>query len=158
MSGAAVAQPALMPVRPGASSPLRFEDFPASTNAPDRNAAPVLTGRARTYRTLLRAAASERPNFAGHFIMVTWGCGTECMMGAAINARTGQVTFLPFATCCFSLAPEGTEDMVMFRRDSSLIKLVGFRNEQERSLGTHYYRLTGNRLEHVRQMPFPARR
>lgn len=160
-AGVAIAQPSV-PGRtiPGRSdaAPPRFEDFPAQTGAPGRNAPVILTEQARTYRTRLRAAAGERPNFGGHYILVSWGCGTECLMGAAINAQTGRAIFLPFATCCISVAPDGTGDMVTFRRNSALIRLVGFREEQERSLGTHYYRAAGDRFEHVRSIPFPARR
>ena len=58
-------------------------------------------GRDMLYRARLRAAATERPNFAGHYVLTTWGCGTECVMGAAINTRTGRVAFLSFATCCY---------------------------------------------------------
>ena len=45
-------------------------------------------------------------------------------MGAAINTRTGRVTFLPFASCCLGEAPEGTEDMIAFRADSTLLGSV----------------------------------
>lgn len=37
------------------------------------------------------------PNFANHYIVETWGCGTSCQLGAIINALTGQVMDLPLA-------------------------------------------------------------
>lgn len=35
-------------------------------------------------------------NFAGHFTLVTWGCGSDCRMVAAVNAKTGDVYIAPF--------------------------------------------------------------
>lgn len=153
------------PVRPespsGSAVPPdtpRFEDFPITTGSPARNAPLVLTSRDRQYRTRLRAAAAERPNFAGHYVLTTWGCGTECLYGAAVNLRTGRVTFLPFATCCFSEAPEGAKEMVTFRQDSSLLVLLGMRDGRGRDIGSHYYRIQGDSLVHLRSVPFPPRR
>ena len=141
-----------------ASVAPRFEDFPATAGPPARNAPLVLTPRDRQYRTRLRAAAAGRPNFAGHYVLTTWGCGTECLYGAAVNLRTGRVTFLPFATCCFSEAPEGVEEMVAFRQDSSLLVLLGMSDDRGADTGTHYYRIQGDRLVHLRSVPFPPQR
>jgi len=134
------------------------KNFPAMTGPPARNAPLVLTLRDRQYRTRLRAAAAERPNFEGHYVLTTWGCGTECLYGAAVNLRTGRVTFLPFATCCLGEAPNGDEEMVAFRRDSTLLVLLGMRDAREDRIGSHYYRIQGNSLVHLRSVPFPARR
>lgn len=56
----------------------------------DLNSNPI----ARRYRTVLRLAVSEGPNFAGHYRLVHWGCGTSCAMFAVVNLRTGQVITL----------------------------------------------------------------
>ena len=146
------------PARNNPGAPPRFEAFPAASGPPALNAPLIIGRREMTYRTRLRAAATERPNFAGHYILASWGCGTECLMGAAIDARTGRVTFLPFATCCFSMAPEGTQDMVAFRPDSTLIVLLGARDGREADIGAHEYRIEGDRFVHIRRVPFPARR
>lgn len=160
MAGA-LAQPSPPPLSPSdvtLSASLRFEDFPTRTAPPPRNAPLILTRRDMQYRTRLRAAATERPNFAGHYVLVRWGCGTECLMGGAINTRTGRVTLLPFATCCFSEAPEGTEDMIAFRADSALLVLIGIRDERRADVGAHYYRIEGHRLVHLRDVPFAPQR
>jgi hypothetical protein len=31
------------------------------------------------------------PNFAGHYIVVTWACGSPCEMMAIVDAATGRV-------------------------------------------------------------------
>ncbi|WP_338665326.1 hypothetical protein VQH23_09155 [Pararoseomonas sp. SCSIO 73927] len=160
-AGGQPARPASAPPPPGGAAVAgipRFENFPATAGPPARTAPLILTPPDRRYRTRLRAAAAERPNFAGHYVLTTWGCGTECVYGAAVNLRTGRVTFLPFTTCCFSEAPEGTEEMVAFRQDSSLLVLLGMTDERGTDIGAHYYRIQGDRLVHLRSVPFPPRR
>ena len=46
---------------------------------------------ARTMRTRLKEALAGGVNFAGHYIVAGWGCGTGCFSGAIIDARTGVV-------------------------------------------------------------------
>jgi len=48
---------------------------------------------ANMFRTNLRNAAKEGVNFAGHYILTTWGCGTNCSQTAVIDARSGRVFF-----------------------------------------------------------------
>lgn len=45
---------------------------------------------ARAYRTRLGEGAKKGPNFAGHFTLVSWGCGSSCQEWASIDARTGR--------------------------------------------------------------------
>ena len=47
------------------------------------------TPPAREYRTRLIEAASEKANFAGHYILAQWSCGTACVSGAVLDAITG---------------------------------------------------------------------
>ena len=32
----------------------------------------------------------NQPNFAGHYIIVSWSCGSPCQMNAIIDAKTGK--------------------------------------------------------------------
>lgn len=75
------------------SKPLpRFEEYPV-TEAWKGSPAPVrLTSRAeRMFRTALREAAKQPPDFAGHYRFAIWGCGTRCVGGAIIDLSTGTV-------------------------------------------------------------------
>ena len=75
----------------------RLQDYPASDIFRGRPAAPVLsTKEARMFRTELRRQAARGPNFAGHYTLALWGCGAGCANGAVIDARSGQVWFIPF--------------------------------------------------------------
>jgi hypothetical protein len=52
--------------------------------------------KARLFRTMLKLSAEKGPNFAGHYTVGTWGCGSDCRMVAVIDAVTGRVYFAPF--------------------------------------------------------------
>lgn len=100
-----------------AASPQRhvpkFADFPVRENFTGKPAVVDLASdpSAPTFRTRLRRGAAEGPNFAGHFTVVAWGCGTDCQVTAVVDARTGRVAFAPFT------AYSGTA----FRLDSRLL-------------------------------------
>jgi hypothetical protein len=42
-------------------------------------------------RAKLPENSSRKPNFAGHYEFVTWGCGTNCTAGAVVDLKTGDV-------------------------------------------------------------------
>lgn len=116
----------------------RFEDYAVADSF--RGPAPKLTFSTKTkrFRSRLSAAASEPPNFAGHFILTRWGCGTDCQMGGVIDARTGRTTLIPFTVCC-SVDTGEDIDMMDFRPDSSLILFNGLLDENENGGRQHAY-------------------
>ena len=75
------------------SRPPRFEDFPVAriyNGAParvDLSSNPI----ASEYRARLREGARKGPNFAGHYTVVAWGCGSNCEVNAVVDARNGRV-------------------------------------------------------------------
>jgi len=107
--------------------------YSGPVSAPDLSSHPD----AKTYATRLRTAATEKINFAGEYILTTWGCGANCIMGAALNAKTGRVHFLPGTICCWFEAGKNVEPVV-FQVDSNLIVLTGLIHEQE-PMATRYY-------------------
>jgi hypothetical protein len=71
------------------NAPLLTRGFPA--------AAPMLRTRAdRLYRSRLIEAMNQPANFMRRWVLSYWGCGTDCLMGAAVNKDTGRVVWLPF--------------------------------------------------------------
>jgi hypothetical protein len=73
--------------------PPQFDDFPVkdiyhgASAAVDLNSNPY----AREYRTRLRQAAKCPPDFAGHYTVASWGCGSSCQSFMLIDSRTGKV-------------------------------------------------------------------
>ncbi|MDB4950741.1 MAG: hypothetical protein JWM27_3390 [Gemmatimonadetes bacterium] len=75
----------------------QFADFPAGAVFRGRPAA-VDVGSARgaaSHRTVLRRGVAKGANFAGHYAVVTWGCGTACERFALVDVRTGKVWMSP---------------------------------------------------------------
>ena len=46
---------------------------------------------ARNYRTVLREAAGAKANFAGHYVIASWGCGNECVQSLLVDLNSGTV-------------------------------------------------------------------
>lgn len=57
---------------------------------------------------------AQKPNFAGHYVLDSFGCGTGCMASALVDLRTGQVYRAPFH--------EPTHEEKSFRADSRLVE------------------------------------
>ena len=132
------------------ASPPRFSTHQASDIYSGPTSEPkLLTKKDREFATRLREAATQRVNFAGHYVIATWGCGASCVMGAIMDARNGKVAWLPFTICCGDYDGAGPVD---FRPDSTLIVFNGMRNEQHPG-GTYYYVYEGDRLKLVAEQP-----
>lgn len=129
----------------------QFKDFPVTGKYAGKNAAVIITGQDRTYRTRLREASQEKPNFAGHYILTAWGCGTGCLMGAVIDANTGTVHWFPHTICCWNeIERDESFRPIVFRSNSRLIVFTGLRNEQEGDQGAHFYEFDGTRFKYIR--------
>ncbi len=111
---------------------------------------------ANMFRTNLRNAAKEGVNFAGHYILTTWGCGTNCSQSAIIDARNGRVFFpgqLEGAGFGFCELPDDIEPMV-HKADSRLLILNGFKggdlSVENSPCGIYYLEWTGTNFRQVR--------
>jgi len=101
----------------------------------------------RKYRTRLTAASRQRANFAGHYVLSTWGCdGPQCMTGAIVNLPTGRVIFLP-EVCCWG-SVDGNFKPFEFRTDSRLVVISGQLNRQGDN-ATHFFELKNDALSLV---------
>ena len=122
-----------------------FADYPGAAVFNGRNAAPVLATRdARLFRTMIREGARGKPNFDGHYIVATWGCGTDCEMGAMIDAITGRVISLPVvAGSPEDASAESTH--FDYRLDSRLLVMTGMIKEGP-PMGSHYFEFDGAKL------------
>jgi hypothetical protein len=128
----------------------RFEDYPVHETYTGPSHAPVLaTKDERMYRTNLREAARGKPNFAGHYIVTTWGCGSGCVMGGVIDAKTGRVTMIPFTLCCWPVDVPDDFEPVVYHLDSNLVVFDGARNEKESDTGKHYYVLANGQFKEL---------
>lgn len=77
----------------------RFEDYPVNETFRGKPAEINFRSNpsARTFRSMLKETAAQGPNFAGHYAVNTWGCGTECQQIGIVDLKNGQVYLPPFA-------------------------------------------------------------
>jgi len=100
-------------VAKSASAP-RFQDYPVGEIFRGQPAPPVLaTAEQRRYRSRIidgvlngegvwngswrNPIKASGPNFAGHYFVIRWGCGSDCLMMAIIDAKTGKVYSPPLS-------------------------------------------------------------
>ena len=91
-----------------------FTQYPVAPATQPLSLATPLTGPgtlAHTYRTAVRRRAKTGSDFAGHYTVVTVGCGSPCVRLLIADQLTGQVF----------LAPEQLVRPPMYRLDSALL-------------------------------------
>jgi hypothetical protein len=149
----------------------RFEDYPVRATFTGKHAAPVLaTTEQRRYRGRIRngvatgagvwAGAGENPirvkgpNLAGRYFAIRWGCGSQCLMMAIVDAETGKVYEPPLAEKGSLWVPRDnlSEMEIDLRPDSSLMILRDacrdFRDRK--TCGTYYFNWSENRFTLVK--------
>lgn len=100
----------------------------------------------RRFRTVLREALAEGVDFAGHYIIASWGCGTSCLVNAIIDARTGNVYWPKQLGVIYSLFDEP----INYRADSRLLVLSVPTSEKGDVRRDSYYEWKGHRLRLLR--------
>ena len=130
----------------------RFDDYPVRAIYRGRPARVVLTPDNRLFRTRLREAARQPTNFAGHYVVTTWGCGTGCRSGAVVDLKSGRVYPLPHQLCCWPYGEPPYPEPLEFRPHSRLIVLTGARGATETEdgeVGVHFYEFRNGRFRHL---------
>lgn len=127
----------------------QFTDYPVAGIYQGENfPIKLTTTEAREFRTRLTEAARQKPNFASHYIITRWGCGSGCTMPAIIDAKNGHVYMVPFT---ITTVGEEVIDPIQFRIDSRLVIVNGSRDERSEN-GSFYYLWNGKNLELVRSL------
>lgn len=80
--------------------PIEYEKFTVGTFAGKQASINYSTNRtARRFRSAINWSIDKFGiNFAGHYNLARWGCGTSCVNGAITDLKTGNVYDLPPAS------------------------------------------------------------
>lgn len=108
---------------------------------------------ARAFRTRLTGALKGGVNFAGHYIVAGWGCGTGCISGAIIDARNGNV-YWPEQFNALGVGDvngEYADEPVAYRKNSRLLVITGSPgrakdDDPDLPSGEYYYEWKANKL------------
>lgn len=154
----------------------RFEDYLVTDIFQSTPATPQLTTPTeRLFRTRVREGVTKGlgvmregkeqpgPNFAGHYIVVQWNCGSPCNMMAIVDAHSGivyppPIENEPLLLPLLLFPVPGDSDhavplsaRVEFRQDSSLM-IVKANPDQGRSNYTHYFLWKNNHWTLLRRV------
>ena len=128
---------ALIAAASSAQTLPQFSDYPAGRAYRGR-VAPLVEAsspNARTFRTMTRRAMAGGVNFAGHYVVAVWGCGTECADGQIVDARTGRaVADLPFNAVMAAYHPDSR--LLAFNTPAELFEVFG--TDPEDPIPTRY--------------------
>jgi len=133
------------------SSP-EFSDFHVEQVYSGRNATPKVTAEWQSFKTRIREAASQPPNFAGAYRIVEWGCGSDCVRFVLLDLKSGSVHAPPFeslwldAFAKYGWYGKGLE----YRSDSRLLIADGCPDEK---CATYYYEWTEGAFHLIRAIP-----
>ncbi|MBO0357525.1 hypothetical protein J0X19_06175 [Hymenobacter sp. BT186] len=74
-----------------------FAEFPAKASFRSNAVAPDFTTnkQAKRHITRIKESAQQPANFAGHYRLVTWGCGSNCQQSVLVDQRTGRIYDAP---------------------------------------------------------------
>lgn len=113
----------------------------------------VKSGRSYMYRTMIKEGARLGPNFAGQYTIIRIGCGAATTCVAIVDAKSGKVYFPSQVVSVEALLVDtGSMDVrtLNYRRDSSLLVVVGSPNENRKRAGISYYEWKSGILSLVR--------
>jgi hypothetical protein len=137
-----------------------FDQFGVDEIFKDKPAPPKITGSHQWFRTMIRRAAAKGPNFAGHYTIATWGCGTGCVSMAIIDAKDGSVYDGPFNDLGWgiSLKYEGryssmsnSFEPLSYRIDSRLLIVRGC--PEDENCASYFYEWVDSRFKLLRKIP-----
>src|SRR5208282_435480 len=119
----------------------RFSDYPIKTIYRGEPARPIITKEFRSFRTMIRQGSDSDVEFAGHYTIPRWGCGTYCNGFVIVDSISGKIyegfglVELPFKW----LEKHGGEEVqrMEFHPDSRLLKINACPNE--RNCGLYDY-------------------
>ena len=114
---------------------------------------------ARTYRTRLTEALRGGVNFAGHYVIAGWGCGTGCTNAAIIDTWTGKIYWPEEFYNVDASYGNGYSDVQLdFRKASRMLIIHGRPGTAKESgptgpAGDHYFEWRADRFRKLRVVP-----
>jgi hypothetical protein len=160
----------------------KFEDYPVKEIFTGTPAAPILaTPQQRLYRTRIRKGVAKGagvlrdgkeqsgPNFAGHYFVIWWTCGSPCGMTAIVDARSGKIYDPPLSSGDGPNDSFFLPDVILpdvktgapwaaspeFRLNSSLMIVTAYDPAKDENY-IHYFLWKDNRWTLLRRAPLAA--
>lgn len=135
-------------------SPALFARYPVKSSQGPWRVPNVLGGEAHRFRTMVNRYGQGEPDFAGHYRILSLGCGTGSDCPIFVDRASGRVAFSPVLRVA-SLMPVdlGASRRLTYRRDSRLLVLIGVRDEDEKTAGASLFEWRAGGLHLIRFVP-----
>jgi len=130
-----------------------FQDFQVLEIFHRKPVSPILiTNQQKMYRTMIREGARSKVEFAGHYTVPVWGCGTACSEFAIVDSITGRVYDGPYV----GDYPYQMMDRLQYHPNSRLFKINGCPKELD--CGFYDYEMVdGEGLRLLRKELLPSK-
>jgi hypothetical protein len=131
-----------------------FEEFRVTEDFKGKPVAVVFTRpEERRFRTVIRFGAAEGPNFAGHYTIVEWGCGTECFQAVLVDGKIGKIYRLPTATHKDAVY-YFESSWLHFQKDSNLLVVcANCRKWAREDCEQKYFVWSGDQFREISRLP-----
>ena len=126
-----------------------FQQYPVKVEK--LKAQPIrIQSDSKRYKTFLTELKKQPINFAGHYVLDSYGCGGGCQGIGIYNAKTG-VAFIHQAQFseCYSEKHGWHDRDYDMRINSQLLILIGRRTEDLARCEKVYYLIEGDRLRQI---------
>jgi hypothetical protein len=129
----------------------RFADYPVAKISNERVKRPIIPknwDEDPKLRLLDTVGSSSRANFAGRYFMAITPCGSACVGGAIVEARTGKMISLGIVSSWI----ETHDDFqgIAFRHNSRMFVMSGQRDEKPGDMGRHFYVLENGKVKFLK--------
>ncbi len=132
-----------------------FANYPTAPLWQGPSAEPRLATRMeKVFRTQLKTQAREKPDFAGHYHIATWGCGAACIDWGMIDSKTGRVVMGD--TWGDVNLMHVMDQPLMYKPDSRLFIILGAPSEKPEREGFTYLLWTGKAFKRIAFYPYKA--
>lgn len=141
-------------------NPPQFADYAVPVyHGPIRQPDVKSHPRSRLFRSMIRwGVQKDGVNFAGHYSLVSWGCGVACSGKAIVDVKTGQVFHPPeldtltMDNLDYDSFGEQFTLPLAFTANSRMLRLVGAYGVNTLHRGVFYWYWNGRRLVLIRKV------
>jgi len=137
---------------------FNFEDYAVDAVFQSTPARPhIIEKRNLEFRTAITDAAAKGANFAGHYTIAQWDCGSNCTSLVIVDEVSGKLFSPPFKVLTTPQV-EGTEDDPahefkgpVFQLKSRLLIIDGC--PEDKKCATYYYEWKDDQLKQLSMVP-----
>lgn len=137
---------------------FNFDDYAVSSVFQGTPAPPHITEKRHLeFHTAITEAAAKGANFAGHYTIAQWDCGSDCISLVIVDETNGKLFSPPFKVLTTPQV-QGTDDDpahefkgAVFQLKSRLLILDGC--PEDKKCATYYYDWKDDQLKQLSMVP-----